>query len=655
LPLRPALKELLWLPIVLLGILVIYVPGLGNELVFDDAYLADGSLFEEYRRLQLRVRLLSYGSFVWVQGLFGDGWWKQRIVNLAIHAGVVVVLWALYREILRRIDPGEAADGTGTPAAPLDRSWALPIAIGFFAFNPVAVYAVAYLVQRSILLATFFVVLGLWLFARAAAGGKPWLYLAALAAYAVAVMSKEHAVLAPLVAVPVYIVVARPDRRRLAILAGATAGVLTLAAAGLYLRYGDVIGKPFDEYSQVYLDQLSRLDPDAGRHAYTLSILNQAWLFFRYGVDWMLPWSGWMSINLRPPFPVKIATFPHLLGIFGYVAAVAGGFWLLVRFRDWRALLGLALVIPALLFATEFTTVWVQDPFVLYRSYLWAIGIPAVVVLLVHGPPPRVHAAVAVVLASFLLWQAQDRVFSLATAERAWTDAIEKLPNDARSVGRWFPYLNRGSIYADRDDTTSALRDYEMSSRLGDLGMGAMNRGALLTAAGKNLEALKAFDEAQKQGYKLYNLPLQRGIALAALNRNEEAFRSFGDALALDAPSPSREVALLHVGRLGMLLQRHDEAIPALEALLVKDGKNREARYLLGMGLVAKGRHERAVEVLDPLIEVDRNPRAYYARALAHYNLRHKAQAQADIDMAVRLWPENANLREWQKRIAQLP
>ena len=76
LQLRPALKEILWLPIVLVAVLLIYVPGLGNELVFDDGYLGEGTLFEEYKGLQLRVRVVSYGSFVWVQALLGEGWWK---------------------------------------------------------------------------------------------------------------------------------------------------------------------------------------------------------------------------------------------------------------------------------------------------------------------------------------------------------------------------------------------------------------------------------------------------------------------------------------------------------------------------------------------------------------------------------------------------
>src|SRR5258705_3051198 len=82
--------EVIWLPLVIAAVLLIYVPGLGNSLVFDDAYLTD-QLRADYRGFdEFRVRMLSYGSFVWLQALIGEGWWKQRLVNLAIHLGLVL-------------------------------------------------------------------------------------------------------------------------------------------------------------------------------------------------------------------------------------------------------------------------------------------------------------------------------------------------------------------------------------------------------------------------------------------------------------------------------------------------------------------------------------------------------------------------------------
>src|SRR5512140_1630137 len=257
--------ELAWVPIVFAALLAIYLPSLGNPLVYDDSYLNEG-LFTEYASLlPIRVRMLSYGSFVWIQALFGEGWWKQRLFNLFLHGAVVASLWALYREILRHVMAHEDESAT---APPYYRSPALGLAVGFFALNPVAVYAVAYLIQRSTLMATLFTVLSLFFLARALRLRRAALYAGALACYALAVLSKEHAVLAPLTAMPLYILVARPPARRLAALAALGAALVTLAGGILYLRYGEILGKPFDEFSRLSLDQLAKLDPDARTHAY---------------------------------------------------------------------------------------------------------------------------------------------------------------------------------------------------------------------------------------------------------------------------------------------------------------------------------------------------------------------------------------------------
>jgi len=298
--------------------------------------------------------------------------------------------------------------------------------------------------------------------------------------------------------------------------------------------------------------------------------------------------------------------------------------------------------------------VWVQDPFVLYRSYLWGIGIPGLVFFLLHGPSPRVVALVGIALAGLLGGQALERVFSLGTPERAWTDAIAKLPNDPRSVGRWFPYLNRGSAYVDQNQMNDALNDFRKSDALGDLGMGAMNVGSLLSASGKQQEALAAFDRAEKQGYNLYNLSFQRGLALAALGRPADAYAQFQATRKLKPPSPTRELMLLQIGRLGLQLQKTDEAIDALKELATLEPQNREAAYLLSMGYVMNHDYEHARGLLDALVQKEPTRQAYYARALANYGLKRKAEALSDIDNAIRMGPEDPHLREWQAKIKAL-
>jgi hypothetical protein len=639
-------RGLAWLPIAALAMLAIYLPGLGNLPVFDDAYFSDGALAANFSTLQLRPRMLSYGSFVWVQAIFGEGLWKQRVVNLLLHIGVVLALFAFWREVLRAFITKPAADDDQSP---YHESLALGIAVGYFALNPVAVYGVAYLIQRSIVMATLFVLLGLWLFARGLRTRRWWLHVGAGVCYLLAVASKEHAVLAPLAALPIYIAVARPSGKRLASMIAIGGVLIAIATFFLYERLGRVLGTPFDEFSRVYLAQLAGLDPDAPKHAWGLSILNQMWLFFEYGFRWMLPVADWMSISMRPPFPVTWLTFPQAIGAIGYIALIGVGFWLLFRYRDWRGLLGLSMLLPALLFATEFATVWVQDPFVLYRSYLWAIGVPGIVMLVVHGPSGRALVVVGVIAGVLLSWQATERVLSLATPETAWGDAIAKLPKDPRAVGRWFPYLNRGAYFADHDQYELAIRDFDASSTLGDMGMGAFNTGSMLNAMGKPQPALTAFDAAEKQGYDLYNLPFQRGLSYAALGKPAEAYHQFDVARVMYPPSPMREILLLQLGRTALQTGQRDEAIKDLEMYLAKDPRHAEARYLLAMAHIAKGEHAKALEV----IQAGPVPRGadHYARALAFHGLGRKPEASQEIEAAIAGNPNNPVLREWQAKI----
>ncbi|QJR16533.1 tetratricopeptide repeat protein [Usitatibacter palustris] len=648
-------SEWLWLPLVVAAVLAIYLPGLGNVPLFDDEYLTSGRLAAEYASLlELRARLLSYATYRWVQDFLGDGYWKQRLVNVGFHLATVIALWGMYREIIRHLASPAGDPGDASPPPPYANSPSLGLAVALFALNPVAVYAVAYLMQRSIIMATFFVVVSLWLFARGLATGRTFWFALALVSYVLGIFSKEHALFAPLAAIPVYILVARPSGKRLATLALTLLVLAGVAGLALWSRYGAIIGKPFDEYSHVYLAQLAKLNPDAPANAFGLSILNQAWLFFEYGLRWLVPWTGWMSINLRPPFPVNWGTFPQLLGIVGYLATLVGGFVLLIRYRDGRALVGGSLVIATLLFATEFLTVWVQDPFVLYRSYIWAIALPGLVIAFAHGASGRALLAIGSILGVLLIWQSLDRVYSLATPERAWSDAIAKLPDDPRSVGRWFPYLNRGADRFERDQLALAQRDFETSAALGDLGMGAMNLGSLLSSKGKHAQALAAFNLAERQGYNLYNLSFQRGLAFQALNRAPDAYREFTAARASNAPSPTRELIDLQLGRSAMHLGKTDEAISLFEGLVAKEPANREARYNLGMAYVAKGSAQRAVEVLDKLIAEDANGRAYYARALANYALKRKKEALEDIGNAMRIIGATPHLQEWQVKIQAL-
>src|ERR1035437_10368608 len=99
----PRLMTLLYAIALAAGIAVLYSFGINNQLVFDDARLADGSIFGQYGSLlQFKARLLSYGSFVWLQALLGDGWWKQRTFNIGLHIATALTLYAFVFAFLHR-------------------------------------------------------------------------------------------------------------------------------------------------------------------------------------------------------------------------------------------------------------------------------------------------------------------------------------------------------------------------------------------------------------------------------------------------------------------------------------------------------------------------------------------------------------------------
>ena len=197
------------------GIAVLYAFGINNQLVFDDARLTDGTIFGQYGSLmQLKARVLSYGSFVWLHSILGDGWWKQRVFNIGLHIGTAFTLYALVLELLERTQwtRQEGARSTGDFSASLRNAARASVAL--WAFNPVAVYAVAYLIQRSILMATLFVALGALSFVRSLTSGQLKWHVLALISYVLAVAAKEHAIAAILLTVPLFVFIKHPPARR---------------------------------------------------------------------------------------------------------------------------------------------------------------------------------------------------------------------------------------------------------------------------------------------------------------------------------------------------------------------------------------------------------------------------------------------------------
>ncbi|AVS98113.1 hypothetical protein C8236_04210 [Paracidovorax avenae] len=659
---KPSVSLIVFGIAVVAAVLAIYLPGWDHALLFDDLALTDGTIFGSYGNLlAFKQRLLSYGSFVWVDGLAGAGWWKQRLVNIALHLGTVAALYALVRDLLTHTRfPEEFEAQTHFNAS---RLAAVRVGVALFAVNPMAVYAVAYLVQRSIVMATFFAVLACWCFVRGLSGrGAAW-YAGAVVAYAAAVLSKEHAVMVAAMAVPLYIHVRRPAWRTVAAVAGVSALLVAVAAAVLFGVYGDLIGKVFDQRSIDLTRQLELLSPGITQRMYPLSILNEAALFFAYGLLWFVPNVMWMSVDLHPAFPLSFTAFPQVLGLLGYVALWVAAVWAVLRRRGALSLAGVALLFPLLLYFTEFATVWVQDPFVLYRSYLWAVAIPILIAIVLTGFKPRAIYMLGAIVGLLFALLAFERSASLRDDYTAWSDAAEKtdLKAPANAVGRWRPFLNLGAYHLERGSMAEAQRAFATAEALGALrGTARFNLGAALQRQNKHAEAIAAFDEAEKQGYKDVQLYYQRGESQFALGQFAAAYDSFTTGMAQAGEGMSgrdmdrvREAMLLRRAESAIGANRFDDALRDFATLQKMSPQSQRIALGTGMAQVGKGDVPAAIATFNQILARTPNAAvAYYGRAMAYRAAGKLDDSLKDLDRAIALDPRNPQYPQVRAQIA---
>lgn len=636
--------------------LAVYAPSFKSDLIFDDARLTDGTIFGSYGSLlDFRQRMLSYGSFVWLDALWTQKWALQRLFNVLIHLGVACSLFLLFDTLLKRLADGESADAAQERGTGASYRVALGVGIVVFALNPVAVYAVAYLVQRSILLAALFTVLGLWAFARALDARRWGWFVLALFFYVLAVLSKEQAAAAAAVAVPVYAYLRRPGWKELAPVVGAAVLLMGLVGLFLWRFYGQVLGMVFDENSRQFVVQLEALSPGIGQRMLPLSMANQMALFFQYGALWLLPYAGWMSIDLRPAFPLSFLEWRPLLGALGFVGLGIAAAWALLQRSGPLRFAGLCLLIPVLMFTTELATVWVQDPFVLYRSYLWAIALPGLVALLVAGLPVRLIVPATVALAALLSALTFERAMSLKNEMTAWSDAVAKvdLKAPANAVGRWRPFVNRGTAHLERGTPQAAFQDFAQAAALGEqYGSARFSMGMSLQLMNRHAEALAAFSQARAQGFDEAALYFHQGESLFSLGRFEEAYQGYSKALERKQAPEVEQHTRLRRAEAAVPAQRYADAIADLKQLVQRAPDNRRAQMALGMAYVGAKDPQAALAVFDQLIAAKPNAMAYYGQAMAHFIAGRRAQSLESLEQATALEPKNAMFRGLREQLA---
>lgn len=281
-----------------------------------------------------------------------------------------------------------------------------------------------------------------------------------------------------------------------------------------------VLGSVYEIYAPEMLDTGSGLN-------YPLSVLTQAWLFFKYAGLWLFPNPAWMSVDMREPYAPTLLS-PYLLALLAFLTWGIGAFWMLLK-RGRIGLIGLAMLFPWLMFMTEFSTVRIQESFVLYRSYLWAVGACCVLPLLLDLLDKRIASIIvaAVTLAMFPV--SMERLSSFSHPLMLWDDA-EKLVKDKLELpGVYRIYYNRGTELIKVDEYDAAIKDLTLATTLhsewpfpyNNLGLAYLKKNDWRAASNAFTQAIEI---AKREKMGLNPKPyFGRALAYEALGETEKA------------------------------------------------------------------------------------------------------------------------------------
>lgn len=491
--------------------LLVYLPFIGNPFIFDDLpFFASGNASNfDFANFNFHPRYFSYATLALLWNFSLDIPLAYRIVSLLAHSLNAILLFGL----LSRLSGPFSNNSKIGP-------W---VATAVFAVHPVCTYAVGYTVELSILIATTFVLAMLLCFTRALFTQRSRWLLCSAFFYFLAVFSKEHAVVAPIITVALVFLFRESTRINWKHVL-MTWGIYSLIGILIILRMKSVIGTSYEHDAPMLA---SYQNIGAGVSLHILSVLNQAGLFFKYIFLWCIPNPAWMSIDMRPPFEDSVSIWSVMKGI-GFLVYGLFASYLLICTKD-KKLIGFALIYPWVFFLVEFSTVRIQEPFVLYRSYLWMPGFLALALL--PGSIMQYKKSIAIVIASLLI------VLTLCSWNRLWVMGDEyRLWNDAARL-------------LDMRDMTGAARIY-------------YNRGRALQAEQKWQASIPDFKKVIGMHPQIEQAHASLGLAYYNLGQYEASLKAINQAIHI---RPDYAYAYFLKGLALQKMHRDDESLVAIE------------------------------------------------------------------------------------------
>ena len=527
-------------------------------------------------------------------------------VNLTIHILAALTLLGLVRWTLL-LPPLAARFG------PASTGLALAVAV-VWALHPLQTNSVTYIVQRAEALVGLFYLLTLYCLVRGAtsARGSAW-YVAAVAACALGMASKEVMVSAPLVALlydRLFISGSFKEslRRRwgwyLALAATwAILGLLVYMSLGRGGSAGFGLGMTAWEYARTQFG----------------CIIHYLRLAF---------WPSPLVLDYGTGTVSEAADIvPYAIGVVLLLAATAVA---LVKWPRWGfpgvwffAILAPSSSIVPLVGQTEAE----------HRMYLPLAAVATLVVLAAYTAVERLGrrfapavAVALVVVAAALGWGTYQRNEVYQSALAIWNNTVENCPRNYRAYG------SRGMANYDEGQYDAAIKDFDKAIELkSNFPESYNNRGNALNHKGQYDAAIRDYDKAieLKPDYApAYN---NRGNTYYSKGQYDAAIKDYDKALSL---KPDDAEAYYNRGNALNRKGQYDAAIRDYDKAIELKSDDAEAYYNRGNALNSKGQYEAAIKDYDKAIELKPDDAAaYYNRAVVYCQMKAYDKAWADVKM----------------------
>lgn len=560
---RPASHLLLLLAAAILP----YLNTFGVPFYFDDIpNLVENPLL---RDLPQAVRELPFGrgpallSFALNHRFGGLEPAGYHAVNLAIHAGCVLLVWLLLRRILAPGSPGPLFGAL------------------LFAVHPLQTQAVTYVVQRMTSLSALFFIAACWAwlgFLDREGRARRGYYALALATGALAVLTKQNAAVLP-AALLLLERIFRPGREWRGQLVSLLPFCLTPAwktAETLLL-----------ESAPRYAAQLQTLQ-DVTPLRYLFTEFSVLWHYVR-----LLFLPVGQALDYGWPVTYALLTAGNLAALAGLLglAALAWGL------RRRRPLITFGIAWFFLTLSVE-SSIIPLDPVFEHRLYLPMAGFALIAIdLLRMVPPPRLRQGlgVGVILALALLTWQRNALWGDPVA--FFEDNLRRRPDNVRVM------VMLANAYAAAKRPDDGLRMVEQALRFNptyDYAYAAL--GKMLVDQGAGARAIEPLRRGLTYQPQSVLLNEYLGVALGQAGRNEAALAQLRLALSLDPEDASilanLGVAHAHLGDL-------PTAIGYFEQSLQRVPDSEETLFRYASVLFRAGEKWRSFEVLHRLVAIN--------------------------------------------------